>query len=510
MEKSYTSTYIKIYIFQFISVLLGIVSLFIVTPYLSDNKFLFGIYSICVSLTIYFNYADLGFVTAGQKFAAEYYAKNDKKSEREIISFTGFILLVFMALVSLVILIFACNPHWLITGLTKDFDVRIARQLLMILAFSSPIIAFQRILSIIYSVRMEDYKYQRILIIGNMIKILSVLVFFTNGRYMIVSYYLFFQTITLCVTVYAFVYAILNYGYDIKDFFKNIKFNKLIFEKLKGLAFVSLFSMFCWILYYELDQIVIAKLLGPEIVSVYAIAFSVLALFRTFLGVIYTPFTARFNHFVGVGDQAGLSRFFLFTTKILLPLSVLPIIIVALLAKPFLYSWVGVPYEQAIHLSSILVCCNLFAFFSYPAQALITAKLCNRTLYIASAINVVVFWGGVILFFNYIGLYAFALMKVCAFYVAAFFYFWIVGRIIQFSYFKYIYEIISRSCVPVIGCIVLCMCIEPYMILEKGTLALLYNLALMGVILMISFILCIITFPEIRNYLLKLKNLNFR
>ncbi|MEG2340879.1 MAG: lipopolysaccharide biosynthesis protein [Odoribacter sp.] len=510
MEKSYTKTYIKIYIFQFISVLLGIVSLFIVTPYLSGNKFLFGIYSICVSLTIYFSYADLGFMTAGQKFAAECYAKDDRKSEYEIISFTGFILLIFMAVVSFVILLFAYNPHWLIAGLTKQSDVNTARWLLVILAFSSPIIAFQRILGIIYSVRMEDYKYQRILIIGNVMKILSVLVFFTNGRYMIVSYYLFFQIITLCVTVGAFVYAVLNYGYDIKNFIKNIKFNKSIFEKLKGLAFVSLFSMFCWILYYELDQIVIAKLMGPEMVSIYAIAFSVLALFRTFLGVIYTPFTARFNHFIGVGDQVGLNRFFLFTTRVLLPLSVFPILIIALLAKPFLYSWVGVQYEQAISLTSILVFSNLFAFFSYPSQALITAKLCNRTLYLASAINVVVFWGGVILFFSHIGLYAFAVMKVCAFCLSTFFYFFIIGRMIQFSYFQYIGGIIRRCFIPVIGCVILCILIEPYMFLEKSVLALLYNLTFMGIIFIVSFILCIITFPEIRNYLLKLKNLNFR
>lgn len=63
--------------------------------FLSSNKILYGIYSICISLTIFYNYADVGFLSAGQKYAAESYAKGDRTGEMSIISFTAFILFLF-------------------------------------------------------------------------------------------------------------------------------------------------------------------------------------------------------------------------------------------------------------------------------------------------------------------------------------------------------------------------------------------------------------------------------
>ncbi|CAK7004819.1 MAG: hypothetical protein PARBA_00186 [Parabacteroides sp.] len=510
MEKSYTKAYFSIYIFQFLSVVLGVLSLFIVVPYLSSNKFIFGIYSICVSLTIYFNYADMGFVTSGQKFVAEAFAKGDKKSELEIISFVTFLLLLFMSFVSLVILLFSYNPHWLISGLISLDDVEIARKLLLILAFSSPIIAFQRILSIIYSVRMEDYKYQRILIVGNLLKILSVFFFFSGGEYRIVEYYLFFQITTFVVTFVSFIYAISLYSYNIKLFLLNIRFNIVIFNKLKKLAYASLFSMLCWVLYYELDQIVIGKLMNPINVSVYAIAFSVLTLFRTFLGVIYSPFTSRFNHFIAINDRDGLKKMFLFVTKILFPFSVFPILIVSLLAEPFLYSWVGIEYNQSVDLTSLLVFCNIFAFFSYPAQAYIVASSQIRALYVIALVNVIVFWTGILLFFNSLELYSFAIFKVSTFVLSAIFYFRVVMSLLSSSKMNYFIELSKKSLLPVVTIIILCIFVKPYMFFEKGVEELCGNMIIMIIIMIIGCILSIFTFSEVREYMDKIKHLYYK
>ncbi len=68
---SYKKNYIKIYFWQSLSFVLNFVALFIVTPLISNNSEVFGIYSVCVSFGIFLQYADLGFLNAGKKYASE-------------------------------------------------------------------------------------------------------------------------------------------------------------------------------------------------------------------------------------------------------------------------------------------------------------------------------------------------------------------------------------------------------------------------------------------------------
>ena len=76
LQKSYTRNYLNIYLFQTLSIVLGFVSLFVVIPYLSGNKEIYGIYSICISVTVFFSYADLCFLSEVTKYAEECYTLN--------------------------------------------------------------------------------------------------------------------------------------------------------------------------------------------------------------------------------------------------------------------------------------------------------------------------------------------------------------------------------------------------------------------------------------------------
>ena len=76
MKVNFTENFIKVYFWQIISIFLNFLALFIVVPSLSEDKEIYGIYTLCISFNIFLSYADLGFIGAGKKFAAEYYAKN--------------------------------------------------------------------------------------------------------------------------------------------------------------------------------------------------------------------------------------------------------------------------------------------------------------------------------------------------------------------------------------------------------------------------------------------------
>lgn len=83
-------------------------------------------------------------------------------------------------------LLFSFNPGLIIAELSNTRERQVASQLFLVLGVFSPVIVFQRVLQIIYGVRVEDYYLQGVVIVGNIVKISSVFFFFRQGG---VSYY---------------------------------------------------------------------------------------------------------------------------------------------------------------------------------------------------------------------------------------------------------------------------------------------------------------------------------
>lgn len=411
----YRKNYIKIYFWQIISVLLGFAALFVVVPYISSNKIIYGIYSVCTSLTIFFSYADLGFLSSGVKYAAESYIREEHKEEVRIIGFTSFIMVSVFAILALAIVVLGFFPKLLIPELVDGSEqMRIARWLLFTLAISCPIIIGQRLLNLIFAIRVEDYKFQRMNIIGNVVRILSVFYFFGGGRYMIVEYYVFYQVVTLAVVLSALLYARKNYGYGLKDFFKAFHFDKEIFDRVKGLTGASLIMMLSSVIYYELDQIVISNVIGIEAVAVYAAALSVLQLVRSFNSIVFSPYPSRYNHFAGLKDYEGLTHFVKKMIVMFAPILIVPILSISLMSGPFIISWVGEQYVESAFLVSFLVLCFIFNFILDPVNQYFVATENNKVLIRFGILLPVVFWIGVLLMLNSMGTKSFAIMKFVA------------------------------------------------------------------------------------------------
>lgn len=411
----YRKNYIKIYFWQTISVLLGFAALFVVVPYISSNKVIYGIFSVCTSLTIFFSYADLGFFSSGVKYAAEYYIKGQHKEEMRIIGFTSFIMVSVFALLALGIIVLGLFPKLLIPELIDGSEqMTIARWLLFTLAISCPIIICQRLLGLIFTIRVEDYKYQRMNIIGNVVRILSVLFFFGGGRYMIVEYFIFYQIIHLVVVLVALLYARKHYGYGMRDFLTAFRFDKAVFDKVKKLTGTSIIITTSAIVYYELDQVVISNILGIEAVATYAAALSVLQLVRTFCSIVYSPYTSRYNHFVGLKDYAGLTRFVKKMIIMFAPVLIVPILTLSLMSEPFVISWVGEQYMESGILVSFLVLCFVYNFVKEPIGQYFIATERNRILIKYNAVTPIVFWLGVIILVGLLKTKAFAIMKFVA------------------------------------------------------------------------------------------------
>ncbi|GGF08128.1 lipopolysaccharide biosynthesis protein [Flavobacterium limi] len=489
MQESYTKNYLKIYFWQAISLVLNFLSMLVVIPYLTSQPTIYGIYSVCISFSIFLAYADLGFMGAGQKYAAECFAKGDKNQEIKIIGFTNFILLIFLSLFSIGFFFLSQKPEILVKGISSSSEYDIASELLLILAIFTPTTLLQRLQQMIFGIRMEDFIMQRTNITGNVLKILSVLWFFRKGSYDIVGYFLFIQIINFISALITLYIARIRYNYNFKLLFSSICFNKSVFDKTKGLAFTSLFITISWILYYELDSIAIGKFLGANQVAIYSIGLTVLSFFRSILGILFSPFNVRFNHFVGVEDDNALKVFYLQIVSFFAPIIVFPIIVITILSSSIVFTWVGSDYSQSIEIVQLLVLCNLFAFITYPTNSILIAKERQNVLYFINTLLPFVFWAGIAFTVHFLGVKSFAIFKFVAFFLSALFLFRLMILYLKLDLFSSIKKIFLPMFFPVLILIGVCFFIRYFLPKEKSAINLLIVVFAIGGVLIISFVI---------------------
>lgn len=411
MQGGYSQNYIKIYFWRSFSIISGFLSLLVVVPHLSNNVELYGIYSLCISFTLYLTYADIGFLNAGQKYAAEAYAKNNRKEEVQILGFTGAILLLMVAPFSIAMIYLSLNPDIIIKNLSEEGQ-NVAGSIFLILGTVLPFqIIIQRLVQSILIIRIKDYISLRIDVIFNLIKIGSVFVFFTEDSYLVVEYYLFSTLVTILSSVTILIIIKKTEKYDFLLLLKSIRLRKKEYLLTKKLAYSSLFLTLGWLIYYELDLIIIGKLYGPEEVAVYAIGFTFLNFLRTLWNTVFSPFSQRFNHFVGLNSDSDLKKIIKTIIDYTLPLCIIVTLVLVFASEKITYYWVGEYYKESIAILEILILGTVFCFVTQPASYYFTAKTQYKFIYLQAIILPVSFFIGLLLLVPNYGIIGFSISK---------------------------------------------------------------------------------------------------
>ena len=401
-----------IYLTKIISVLTGFLSMVTVLPLLVSNTGIFGVYTVCVSLSLFFSYADLGFVNAGQKYAAEYFAMKDLNKEISVIGFVLFIGAIIILIVSAIVLFAAFNPTVLLKSGDPD-NLAVSRMLLLTLSFSGITVLFQRYNHLVYSIRVEDYIYQSIDVLGNMLKIACIQFFITKTSYDIVGYFVTIQAISFLSSVVSLVISIQKYHYNPKQILISVRFSTEMFNLTKGLALSSLLTTISFILWYEVDAVILGAYYGPEVVSVYAIGFTLLSLFRTVYNTIYSPFLTRFNHFVGAKNEFALCQSFRFLTKTTLPLCIIPPAVIIFYMRDIIATWLGCNYSSSVYISQLYVATAALSHgFLVPISFLMISKSQHAVLRVASVTMPIVFYSSLFIFHFYFGNESLAYAKI--------------------------------------------------------------------------------------------------
>lgn len=412
MQDNYRRNYLQIYIWKTLAIVVSFASFFVVVPFLTSNQQLYGIYTFCMSFQLYLSYADIGFLSAGQKYAAEAYARGDQKEERNIFGFVGAVLISMILPFSLFMIVLAIKPELALNGVAEK-NRSLVSVLFLIIAIISPIQVFlQRVTQSILTIRVKDYIASRIDLAGNILKILSVFVFFTGGRYMLVPYFIFINCVTIACSLIIIYLIRRNENYDILDLLKSVKFSGKYFNLMKKLSFASLGLTLSWVICYELDLIYIGKIYSVDEVALYAVCLTLINFMRQFFNIIYGPYSQRFNHFIALNQKEKFSQLLGNIIKYTFPFCIFVCAVLCFSSKYFILFWVGTDYTASIPILAVLAWFYIFHFFSQPGGYICISTEKYKLINLQSIINPIVFIGSFfVLHAIGVGIISFAISK---------------------------------------------------------------------------------------------------
>jgi O-antigen/teichoic acid export membrane protein len=510
MENSLIRNFINIYIWKIISLLSGFLSLLFVIPSISNNSNLFGIYSFCISLTLYLSYADIGFLGAGQKFAAEEYAKNNIKTEIEIFGFTTFILLIMIFPFSIFMIFLTFNPGVILSNLSLN-DFSIVRKLFIIIALLSPIqIILQRLSQSILSIRIKDFITLKIDIFFNVIKIFSTFYFFSNKKYDLVGYFLFINLATILSACIG-VYLIKKYeNYNFKYLIKNIKYSKYYYNKILKLALSSLLSSLAWLFYYEIDSLIIGKYFGVRQVAIYAIGFSIMNLIRNLSNILFSPFGQRLNHLIGSNLISEVKSLTSNLINYTFPLFLCATTILILSIKYLIISWVGVDYIESIKITELLIFATAFGFIIQPVNFYFNSTENVKYLNTLSLLLPVTFILTFLFLHSFLLLKSVAIAKIVTFFICT------ITSLYGIRNFFNIINLFKEWVLQIIVIVPLLFYLVPYIFknqfsfLEKSKLNLFFSILIITLLILISLFSFYMTNHKSRNFILGAKKYTFK
>jgi O-antigen/teichoic acid export membrane protein len=467
---------------------MNIASMLIVIPYITSNKEIYGIYSICISTAMFLQYADLGFVSAGIKYAGELFARGDHEYEIRLYGFSSFILLIFITFIAAIFIYFSYFPSVLISGIEDSPYHAIASQLLFIQAIFSFSIILQRFITGICQVRIEQYIFQRINIVGSIIKIVFISYFFGKDGYNIVGYFLFLKIIETTALLVGLTVVKYRYSISILGYLRSIKFDKEIYRKTSELAFTSLFVTLVWILYYELDVIAVGKIFGASAAAVFALAFTFMKFLRSLSGVIFSPFQNRYNHFLGVNDLEGLKSILEKVIRFSMPLFIMPILSIIVLSEKIIFTWAGSDYSDSVLILILLAINFMYSFIVIPGSNILRALVRLREMYVVNITMTAVFWLGIYFTNQFIGVYSFPLFKLIAGSIAMIFYLHFILSFLDMTLIKFFRTTVLNLLFPILVQVLFLILAIEYLPQTKGKINLLLVVGVGGIATIIGFL----------------------
>jgi hypothetical protein len=225
---------------------------------------------------------------------------------------------------------------------------------------------------------------------------------------------------------------------------------------------------------------------------------------RTYSGLVYAPFTSRFNHFVGLNNYIGLAEFTKNIVLIFGPILIIPLLTIALYARPFVDSWVGHEYAISASLIGWMVMSYAVNFITNPLSCFMTALEKNKDIAICAVMLPLIYWIGIGALSPVIGYKSFAIMKFVSPTILVFYYWKVVRKEVK-SYgttFIKIKSLLLSVLPSVVITMLLSLFVNQILNHTHSKIALAYNLCVMFVCVIISLLAALIFNLKLREIVL--------
>ena len=361
---------------------------------------------------MYLSYADFGFLASGKKFAAEAVATDRLKDEIVITGFIFFILIITFIPFIFIACYFASAPNILISQLS-DGNFSTAQYLLLVIGLLVPFqIILERFSLFISEIRLKDYLVTRLNVFFSIIKIFSIFMFIDGDNIRIVEYFLFTTVVSIIAALIVLNMISKKIGYDLKLLIMNIKFSRSHYSKTSKLSWNTFFLTIAFVIYYEIDLIIIGKLMSAEEVAIYAVGFTLINFLRSLFNIVYSPFSHRFNHFAGVKDTKSIIRLLQKLIFFGVPLYVITVTMLTLTSEYLINYWVGDKYDDSIWPTKLLFTSMVFGCLIKPSGYFFTSILNYNYIRMLAIVGVLVFFGSLLVLYPQYGLLSFAITKI--------------------------------------------------------------------------------------------------
>lgn len=391
-SKSYNKEILKNYLFSFSNLFLRLSLNIIAIPILSDTPDILAIYSICISLGIFFRYSDFGFIAAGKKYAAEYVSSKNFNLQLSLLGNSFSISFLISLILSVSLFVISFTPEIIIPDLENNSQYSyIASILLKTLSISSIFQIFSNYIISFFDINLKRYYCDTLSISTGLVSLLVFLCLDKTNQDWILTYYITLKVLDFIVLI-ALIFLI-NKSFKIKllEILINFRIKKNLFVKGLKLSFTSIITSVCAFIFYELDNLFLAQKSDLISISFYSIAALGPFVIKTVFSLLYSPFNSIFNY---LKNEKSLYRdYFRKTIIFFFPLTFTGIITIILFSEELIFSYVGSNYVNSIWPFRYLCLAWSFSFIIYPTAIYLFSLEFNKKIILCGLIPPIVFWG---------------------------------------------------------------------------------------------------------------------